>query len=132
MNRVLSDVLAAQNPWVLVVGNETGLAKRLKAQNINSFVVETPCEAIELLREIIYSGSFCDGLLVDYTPPDAATFKILEDFRDEFWDVPLALMMGFENMSPDIWSWSRHIPIFQKPLQMTELESWIHDRRKSA
>ena len=125
MDSVLSEILKSNDPWLLIVGRANGLSHRLKARHINSYSVPSAHAAIEMLREVIFSGSNCDGVLFDYVAPDAMTFDKLERFRDEFWDVPLALMMDFENISQDIWSWSRHIPIFKKPLDIKEIDQWL-------
>ena len=125
-----------RNPRVLLVEDDPGVgyavSRWLQQQNVRSVLATTAHEAMEMLRDVIFIEAAFDGLLVDYNLPDATSCRVIEECRDEFPNVPVALMTGSDDISLELWSKSRRIPLFRKPLKMDELQNWIELIRKSA
>lgn len=125
-----------RNIRLMVVEDDPGVgyavSRWLQDQNIRSVLATSTHEAVEMLRDVIFIESTFDGLLVDYNLPDDNGFKVIEEFRDEFPYMPVALMSGSE--SPELLKWARDrkIPLFVKPLKLDALQSWLESLKQTA
>lgn len=125
-----------RNIRLMVVEDDPGVgyavSRFLQDQNIRSVLATTTTEAVEMLRDVIFIESTFDGLLVDYNLPDDTGFRVIEEFRDEFPYMPVALMSGSD--SPELVQWvkERKIPLFPKPLKLDELQCWLESLKQTA
>lgn len=125
-----------RNIRLMVVEDDPGVgyavSRWLQDQSIRSVLATTTHEAVEMLRDVIFIESTFDGLLVDYNLPDAKGFKVIEEFRDEFPYMPVALMSGSD--SPELMQWvkERKIPLFAKPLKLDALQGWLESLKQTA
>lgn len=124
-----------RNLRVMIVEDDPGVgyavSRWLSEQQVRSVLATTTQEAMEMLRDVLFIESAFDGLLVDYNLPDATGMRIIQEFRDEFPRVPVALMTGNTDIAVEVWTKTRAIPLFRKPLNMTELQNWL-DQIKTA
>ena len=124
-----------RNLRVMIVEDDPGVgyavSRWLSEQQVRSVLATTTQEAMEMLRDVLFIESAFDGLLVDYNLPDATGMRIIQEFRDEFPRVPVALMTGNTDISVEVWTKTRAIPLFRKPLNMDELQNWL-DKIKTA
>ncbi len=125
-----------RNIRLMVVEDDPGVgyavSRWLQDQNIRSVLATSTHEAVEMLRDVIFIESTFDGLLVDYNLPDDNGFKVIEEFRDEFPYMPVALMSGSD--SPELMQWvkERKIPLFVKPLKLDALQGWLESLKQTA
>jgi len=125
-----------RNIRLMVVEDDPGVgyavSRWLQDQNIRSVLATTTHEAVEMLRDVIFIESTFDGLLVDYNLPDDNGFKVIEEFKEEFPYMPVALMSGSD--SPELMQWvkERKIPLFVKPLKLDALQSWLESLKQTA
>ena len=125
-----------RNIRLMVVEDDPGVgyavSRWLQDQNIRSVLATTTHEAVEMLRDVIFIESTFDGLLVDYNLPDENGFKVIEQFRDEFPYMPVALMSGSD--SPHLLEWAKDhkVPLFPKPLKLDALGSWLESLKQIA
>jgi len=121
---------------LMIVEDDPGVgyavSRWLSEQNVRSVLATTTHEAMEMLRDVLFIESAFDGVLVDYNLPDATGMRVIQEFRDEFPRVPVALMTGGSDISVEVWSRSRAIPLFRKPLKLEELQSWLDRIKESA
>lgn len=85
----------------------------------------TAHDAGNVLRDARFIDSALDGLIVDVKLPDAAGYRVVQDFRSEFRGVPIAMLGESEDFCLAIWARARGIQVLRKPLQQNELERWI-------
>jgi len=85
----------------------------------------TAHDAGNVLRDARFIDSALDGLIVDVKLPDAAGYRVVQDFRSEFRGVPIAMLGEVDDFCLSIWARSRGIQVLRKPLQQRELERWI-------
>ena len=118
-----------RSPRLMIVEDDPGVgyavSRWLYEQQVRSVVATTTSEAMEMFRDMIYIEATFDGLLVDYNLPDATGLRVIQEVRDEFPSVPVALMTGNNDISLELWSRARKIPLFRKPLKMEEISTWL-------
>jgi len=125
-----------RNIRLMVVEDDPGVgyavSRWLQDQNIRSVLATSTHEAVEMLRDVIFIESTFDGLLVDYNLPDENGFKVIEQFRDEFPYMPVALMSGSD--APHLLEWAKDhkVPLFAKPLKLDALGSWLESLKQIA
>ena len=121
---------------LMIVEDDSGVgyavSRWLNDQQVRTVLATTTDEATQLLRDVVYIESRFDGLLVDYNLPDATGVRVIQQFRDEFPDMPVAVMTGSEDISLELWLKKRSIPLFRKPLQLEALQTWVDSIRQSA
>jgi DNA-binding NtrC family response regulator len=114
---------------VMIVEDDPGVSyavsRWLQEQNVKSVVAESTHEALNMLRDVVFIESTFDGLLVDYNLPDATGMRVIQEFREEFPTVPVALMTGNVNIYMELWLRARNIPLFRKPLELVSLQAWV-------
>ena len=108
------------------------VSRWLQELNIKAVVAGSMREALDMLRDVVFIESSFDGLLVDYNLPDATGMRVIQEFRDEFPDIPVALMTGGNNLYMELWLRARNIPLFRKPLELPALQSWVENCVDSA
>jgi DNA-binding response OmpR family regulator len=121
---------------LMVVEDDPGVgyavSRWLQEHEVRSVLATSTGEAMEMLRDIIFIEAAFDALLVDYNLPDATGVRVIQEFRDEFPTVPVALMTGNDDISLEVWTKARKIPLFKKPLKMDEVSEWIEGIRQTA
>ena len=122
---------------LLVVEDDAGVAYSVcrwlrEQEDVRSVLAANTQEAIEVLRDIIFIESTFDALLVDYNLGDSTGVRVIQEFRDEFPIVPIALMSGSEDISLERWTRAQDIPLFRKPLKLDQLHDWLEGIRDSA
>jgi CheY-like chemotaxis protein len=121
---------------LMVVEDDPGVgyavSRWLQDQNVRSVLATTTHEAVEMLRDVIFIESTFDGLLVDYNLPDDTGFRVIEEFRDEFPYMPVALMSGSDSNELQAWADRRRIPLFPKPLKLDHLQAWLEALKQTA
>ena len=114
---------------VMIVEDDQGVsyavARWLQELNIKSVVAGSTREALGLLRDSVFIESAFDALLVDYNLPDSTGVRVIQRCRDEYPDLPVALMTGSNNLYMELWLRARNIPLFRKPLDLPELQKWV-------
>lgn len=83
-------------------------------------------DAGNVLRDARFIDSALDGLIVDVKLPDAAGYRVVQDFRAEFRGVPIAMLGEADDFCLSIWTRARGIQVLRKPLQQQELERWVY------
>jgi len=120
----------------MVVEDDPGVgyavSRWLQEQEVRSVLATSTSEAMEMLRDIIFIEAAFDALLVDYNLPDSTGVRVIQEFRDEFPTVPVALMTGNQDESLEVWTRERQIPLFRKPLKMDQVSEWIEGIRQTA
>jgi len=113
----------------MVVEDDPGVgyavSRWLQEHEVRSVLATTTQEAVEMLRDVIFIESAFDALLVDFNLPDDTGVRVIQEFRDEFPSVPVAVMTGNDDQNLAAWTHQRAIPLFKKPLKMEELQSWL-------
>jgi len=113
----------------MVVEDDPGvgyaLSRWLHEHAVRSVLATSTQEAVEMLRDVIFIESAFDALLVDFNLPDDTGVRVIQEFRDEFPSVPVAVMTGNNDTSLEAWMKRREIPLFKKPLKMEEIQSWL-------
>ncbi len=121
---------------LMIVEDDPGVgyavSRWLDGQNVRSVLATTTHEAMDLLRDVVFIEAAFDGLLVDYHIGDDTSIKVIQEFRDEFPSVPVALMTGSQDESLEMWLNEKQIPLFRKPLQMVELKTWLDGIKRTA
>ena len=121
---------------VMIVEDDPGVSyavsRWLQEQNVKSVVAESTHEALNMLRDVVFIESSFDGLLVDYNLPDATGMRVIQEFREEFPTVPVALMTGNVNIYMELWLRARNIPLFRKPLELVSLQAWVESLKGAA
>lgn len=82
-------------------------------------------DAGNVLRDARFIDSALDGLIVDVKLPDAAGYRVVQDFRSEFRGVPIAMLGEIDDLCLAIWARARGIQVLRKPLQQQDLERWL-------
>lgn len=125
-----------KNIRLMVVEDDPGVgyavSRWLQEQNIRSVLATTTHEAVEMLRDVIFIESTFDGLLVDYNLPDDTGLRVIEEFRDEFPYMPVALMSGSDSSELSDWVSAKKVPFFRKPLHLDELQTWLESLKQPA
>lgn len=85
----------------------------------------TAHDAGNVLRDARFIDSALEGLIVDVTLPDAAGYRVVQDFRSEFRGVPIAMLGEIDDLCLSIWARARGIQVLRKPLQQQDLERWV-------
>lgn len=121
---------------LMIVEDDPGVgyavARWLDDQNVRSVLATSTHEAMDLLRDVIFIEAAFDGLLVDYHVGDDTSIRVIQEFRDEFPSVPVALMTGSQDETLELWLNSKQIPIFHKPLELDRLKNWLDGIKKTA
>jgi DNA-binding NtrC family response regulator len=114
---------------MMIVEDDSGVSyavsRWLQELNVKSVVAGSTREALDLLRDSVFIESSFDGLLVDYNLPDSTGVRVIQQFRDEYPDLPVALMTGGNNLYMELWLRARNIPLFRKPLDLPSLQAWV-------
>ena len=114
---------------ILIVEDDPGVSyavsRWMQEQNVKSVIAESTQEALDMLRDVVFIEATFDGLLVDYNLPDATGMRVIQEFRDEFPNMPVALMTGNVNIYMELWLRARKIPLFRKPLELVSLQAWV-------
>jgi len=120
----------------MIVEDDPGVgyavSRWLRDKQVRSVLATSTLEALEMLRDVIFIESTFDGVLVDYNLPDATGLRVIQEVRDEFPMVPVALMTGQSDITLELWTKAQRIPVFRKPLKMEEIDHWLEQIRKSA
>jgi DNA-binding NtrC family response regulator len=109
------------------LGVSYAVSRWLQDLNIKAVVASSMHEAMDMLRDVVFIESSFDGLLVDYNLPDATGMRVIQEFRDEFPTLPVALMTGANNLYMELWLRARNIPLFRKPLELPALQTWVEE-----
>jgi DNA-binding response OmpR family regulator len=121
---------------LMVVEDDPGVgyavSRWLQDHEVRSVLATTTDEAIEMLRDVIFIEATFDGMLVDYSLPDATGVRVIEELRDEFPSMPVAMMTGRDDELIENWTRQWRIPLFKKPLNMELLDGWLAEIRKTA
>lgn len=114
-------------PRLLFVQSETAYALKVEEwlPNVRFIHTSTAHDAGNVLRDARFIDSALDGLIVDVKLPDAAGYRVVQDFRSEFRGVPIAMLGEVDDLCLSIWARARGIQVLRKPLQQLELERWI-------
>jgi CheY-like chemotaxis protein len=120
---------AARCLKLMVVEDDPGVgyavSRWLQDQSVRSVLATSTHEAMDMLRDVVFIDSAFDGLLVDYNLGDATGVRVIQQFRDEFPKIPVAVMTGSVDISLELWLKTRDIPLFRKPLKMEALQGWV-------
>jgi DNA-binding NtrC family response regulator len=121
---------------LMIVEDDSGVGyavtRWLNDQQVRTVLATTTDEATQMLRDVVFIESRFDGLLVDYNLPDATGVRVIQQFRDEFPNMPVAVMTGSVDIALELWLKKQSIPLFRKPLQLDALQTWVDSIRKSA
>ena len=119
---------------LMIVEDDPGVSyavtRWLQDLNVKAVVAESTHEALDMLRDVVFIESSFDGLLVDYNLPDATGMRVIQEFREEFPTIPVALMTGSVNIYMELWLRARNIPLFRKPLELDALQTWVETLKK--
>jgi CheY-like chemotaxis protein len=116
-----------RQPRLLVVQSELLLRARLSEwlPDVRMAHTTTAREAGDILRDAAFIDSAFDGLLVESRLPDAAGYRVVQDFRFEFPGAPIAILGDAEDLCLSVWSRARGIQVLRKPIHRPDLESWV-------
>jgi DNA-binding response OmpR family regulator len=114
-------------PRLLVVQSDSLLRDRLGEwlQDVRMAHTASAREAGDILRDAAFIDSAFDGMLVESRLPDAAGYRVVQDFRFEFPGAPIAMLGDVEDLCLSVWARARGIQVLRKPLQRSDLESWV-------
>lgn len=123
------DPPAARRRCLLIVEDEPDIAyflgHWLERRGLRSVWAGSVHEAQQMLRDLVFIEAQVDGLLADYRLPDATGCRVVQAFMEEFPGLPVALMTAYHDISLSVWVRAHSIPLFRKPLELTELEQWL-------
>jgi len=121
-----------QAPRWLIVEDDPELGRELlrwmQQQNMCVVLATSAQEATNLMQDAAFIESDFHGLLVDSVLPDGSGCRVARDFRHEFPNAPVGLMMDEESISTELWSRARGIPLFRKPLRLNEVQNWLDEQ----
>ncbi|HEY3322564.1 MAG TPA: response regulator [Planctomycetota bacterium] len=116
-------------PRVMLVEDDPGVSyailRWLKGQKARAVLATTTGQAMEWLRDMKLIESAFDGVLVDYHLPDATGLRLVQHFHEECPALPVAMMSGSNDICLEVWTTAHGVPLFRKPLVLTELEGWL-------
>jgi CheY-like chemotaxis protein len=125
----------ARQPCVMLVEDEPDLAVLVQywllKWMVRAVTVKSAAEALQILDDVAFIEAHFDGLLTDYRLPDGSGWRVIQRFREDFPDAPIALMTAYSNISLELWANARRIPLFRKPLDREDLRAWA-ERIKEA
>ena len=134
--KLTATLSAGRNPKLMIVEDDPGVGyavlRWLQDEPVRPVLATSTAEALQMLRDVVFIDAAFDGLLVDYNLPDATGVRVIQQFQDEFSEIPVALMTGKEDISLELWASNRGILLFRKPLQLRELQRWVQALGKPA
>ena len=109
------------------VGVGYALGRWLRERHVQPILAATTADAMAMLQDAAFIQVSFDGLLADYNLPDASGLRVIRYFCTEYPALPVALMTGAWDLTLELWTRARHIPLFRKPLQLEDVETWLHE-----
>jgi len=128
--------LKERSPRILVVDSDPLHGKTvtdfLQAQDMKPMWVRTCREAMDLMYDMVFIESSIDGILVEYTAADGSGRRVVQEFRHEFPGVAAALTTSADDISLELWSRARRVPILRRPVARESLSIWLNQFRVPA
>lgn len=129
MAEPMTDCGSKRSLRLLVLEDDAGvgyaLGRWLRERHVQPILAATTADAMTMLQDAAFIQVSFDGLLADYNLPDASGMRVIQHFCKEYPALPVALMTGAWDLTLELWTRARHIPLFRKPLQMGEVEDWL-------
>jgi len=121
--------LKERSPRILMVDSDPVHGKIvtdwLQAHDMKPMWVRTCREAMDLMYDMVFIEASIDGILVENSIPDGSGQRVVQEFRHEFPGVAAALTTSAEDISLELWSRARRVPILRRPVARESLTEWL-------
>jgi hypothetical protein len=121
--------LKERSPRILMVDSDPvhgrAVTEWLQSCDMKPIWVRTCGEAMDLMYDMVFIESSIDAILVEHSAENGSGRRVIQEFRHEFPGVADALTTCSDDISLELWSRARRVPILRRPVVKELLGHWL-------